>query len=179
MISVSNTDESKQERADYDLVFHTMSNFQTPNDGLERREKTEGITIPENISDREDIEPGQTVQHESINSSNIVTWNGPNDPENPINWLYRKKWAAMIVMSSFTFISPVLSTMTVPALAVIGKDFNITNTVEKQAILSIFILAYTVRLLFLALLSELYGQVIVLQLANLVFLMFNLACGLS
>lgn len=69
--------------------------------------------------------------------------------------------------------------MAAPALAVIAKELNITSTAEQQLILSVFVLAYAVGPLILAPLSEIYGRVIVLQLANVVFLIFNLACGLA
>jgi hypothetical protein len=28
---------------------------------------------------------------------NLVTWDGPDDPENPKNWTSRRKWAATII----------------------------------------------------------------------------------
>lgn len=66
-----------------------------------------------------------------------------------------------------------------PALASISKEFNITNQVEAQLTLSIFVLAYAVGPLFLGPLSEIYGRVVVLQVANLFYLAWNLACGFA
>ena len=91
----------------------------------------------------------------------------------------KKKWAATLVVSSFTFISPVSSSMVAPALTSIAKEFNITNEVEIQLTLSVFVLAYAVGPLFLGPLSEIYGRVPVLQLSNLFYLIFNIACGVS
>jgi MFS family permease len=108
-----------------------------------------------------------------------VTWNGADDPENPKNWTMKKKWAATLVVSSFTFISPVSSSMVAPALTSIAKEFNITNEVEIQLTLSIFVLAFAIGPLFLGPLSEIYGRVPVLQLSNLFYLIFNIACGVS
>lgn len=108
---------------------------------------------------------------------NLVTWDGPDDPANPKNWTFKKKWAATLVVSSFTFISPVSSSMVAPALGAISAEFGITSDVESQLTLSIFILAYAIGPLFLGPCSEIYGRVPVLQLANLVYLVFNIACG--
>ncbi|KAK0281963.1 hypothetical protein LTR35_007060 [Friedmanniomyces endolithicus] len=58
-------------------------------------------------------------------------------------------------------------------------DLGITEQVTSQMLLSIFILAYAIGPLVLGPLSEVYGRVIVLQLANLFFLVFNLACGFA
>ncbi|KAL1892202.1 hypothetical protein Sste5346_007158 [Sporothrix stenoceras] len=110
---------------------------------------------------------------------NLVKWEGPDDPQNPKNWTIGRKWAAVFIVSLFTFISPVSSSMVAPALPDIGRELHITSSVEQLLTLSIFILAYAVGPLFLGPLSELYGRVIVLQLSNLVYLFFNLGCGLA
>jgi MFS family permease len=106
-----------------------------------------------------------------------VTWDGPDDPENPKNWTFKRKWAATFIVSSFTFISPVSSSMVAPALQSIAKEFGIKNDVEIALTLSIFVLAYAIGPLFLGPMSEIYGRVPVLQLANLFYLVFNIACG--
>src|ERR1700761_6635950 len=82
-------------------------------------------------------------------------------------------------VSSFTFISPVSSSMVAPALTAIAREFSITNDVELSLTLSIFVLAYAIGPLFLGPLSEMFGRVIVLQLANLFYLCFNLGCGFA
>jgi multidrug resistance protein len=69
--------------------------------------------------------------------------------------------------------------MVAPALGVIAKEFNVTNSVESSLTLSIFVLAYAIGPLFLGPLSEMYGRVIVLQTSNLLYLFFNLGCGLA
>jgi hypothetical protein len=108
-----------------------------------------------------------------------ITWDGPDDPGNPKNWTIKKKWAIVVTVSLFTFISPVSSSMVAPALTTMSKDLNITDAVESQLTLSIFVLAYAVGPLFLGPLSEIYGRVIVLQLSNLFYLVFNIACGVA
>ena len=69
--------------------------------------------------------------------------------------------------------------MVAPALNKIGLDLNITQDIEKSLTLSIFVLAYAIGPLFLGPLSETFGRVIVLQLSNLFFLVFNIACGFA
>lgn len=69
--------------------------------------------------------------------------------------------------------------MVAPAITSIAKELNITNEIEQFLTLSVFILAYAIAPLFLGPLSETYGRVIVLQLSNLVYLVFNLACGFA
>lgn len=69
--------------------------------------------------------------------------------------------------------------MVAPALPSLAADMKVTDEVVSQLMLSIFVLAYAVGPLFLGPLSEIYGRTIVLQLANLFFLVFNIGCAVS
>ncbi|KAG2157948.1 MFS polyamine transporter [Suillus bovinus] len=109
----------------------------------------------------------------------IVDWDGPDDPQNPKNWSYRRKWAATIIVSSFTFISPVSSSMIAPATSQVASTFGIESDVILALTTSIFVLAYAMGPLFLGPLSEIYGRSRVLQLANLWYLVWNLVCGFA
>ncbi|KAI7783945.1 major facilitator superfamily transporter [Diaporthe eres] len=137
--------------------------------------------VRDGIESRHDVEAALPLEKQPtprhLADPNLVTWN-TEDPENPKTWETGQKWAAVFVVSTFTLISPVSSTMTAPALGSIASELNITNEFEKQLSLSIFVLAYAIGPLLLGPLSELYGRVIVLQLANLFYLFFNLGCGL-
>ncbi|KKZ60911.1 hypothetical protein EMCG_00672 [[Emmonsia] crescens] len=121
----------------------------------------------------------QKTRTRSILDPKMVTWEGIDDPLNPKNWSPKKKWAATVIVSCFTFMSPVSSSMVAPALPTIAQEFGIHNEVESQLVLSIFLLAYAIGPLLLGPLSEIYGRTIVLQLANLFYLVFNIACGVS
>ncbi|KIY65819.1 MFS polyamine transporter [Cylindrobasidium torrendii FP15055 ss-10] len=109
----------------------------------------------------------------------VVDWDGPDDPENPKNWTYSRKWRATVVVSLFTFVSPVASSMLAPAVMSIGADLGIHKEIILSMTISIFVLAYAVGPLFLGPLSELYGRAIVLQLCNLFFLAWCLGCGFA
>ncbi|ROW05468.1 hypothetical protein VSDG_00228 [Cytospora chrysosperma] len=121
------------------------------------------------------LEKQPTPRH--LADPNLVTFD-VDDPGNPKTWKFGRKWAAVFVVSTFTLISPISSTMTAPALKYIAADLNITTEIEQELSLSIFVLAYAIGPLLLGPLSELYGRVIVLQLSNLFYLFFNLGCGL-
>jgi len=59
-----------------------------------------------------------------------------------ISWTYRKKWMATVIVSFFTFISPVSSSMVAPATSQIVDEFGITNSVIQAMVTSVFILGY-------------------------------------
>ncbi|KAF9654303.1 MFS polyamine transporter [Thelephora ganbajun] len=95
----------------------------------------------------------------------IVDWDGPDDPNNPRNWMFRKKWVVTVLASAYTFLSP--------------REFHITNPVEAVLTVSIFVLAYAFGPLLFAPLSEIHGRVRLLQATNVLFLAFNLGCGFT
>jgi len=109
---------------------------------------------------------------------NLVSWDGPDDPDNPKNWSKKSKWATTMTVAAFTFISPVSSSMIAPCLRQLGADLN-TSAFATELGMSAFILAFAVGPLFLGPMSELFGRRIVLQLSNLFYFAFNLACGFS
>ncbi|KAF8124035.1 MFS polyamine transporter [Boletus edulis] len=109
----------------------------------------------------------------------VVDWDSPDDPKNPKNWSFRRKWAATAIVSGFTFISPVSSSMIAPATGQLAAEFGIHSSAIIAFTTSIFVLAYAIGPLFFGPLSEIYGRSRVLQLANLWYLVWNLACGLA
>lgn len=69
--------------------------------------------------------------------------------------------------------------MVAPGLTAIGADLNITSSFQQALVLSIFVAAYALGPLLWGPLSELYGRVIIIQVSNAWFLLFNLGCALA
>lgn len=113
------------------------------------------------------------------NDPKLVTWDGPDDPENPKNWPDTTKWKFTVGVSLFTFISPVSSSMVAPAIAQLGQDLHMKSKFEEELALSIFILAYTIGPFFFGPYSEVYGRKRLLQVSNLWYFVWNLACGFA
>ncbi|KAK5149049.1 hypothetical protein LTR04_000147 [Oleoguttula sp. CCFEE 6159] len=164
----------------------TLETLDSSENDNEKEEEQQG-SVPEvrdGIPDERDAELGrpqlekkQTTR--SVRDPNLVSWDFDDDPENPKNWTNKRKWAATLVVSFFTFISPVSSSMVAPALGAISAEFGITNQTEEALVLSIFVLAYAIGPLILGPLSEVYGRVPVLQLSNLFYLVWNIGCGFA
>ncbi|KEF52091.1 uncharacterized protein A1O9_11717 [Exophiala aquamarina CBS 119918] len=121
----------------------------------------------------------RNASQKSAADPTLVTWDGPKDHSNPKNWPKSKKWTATLLVSCFTFISPVASTMVAPALGDIADEYHITSSIEKILVMSIFLLAYAVGPFLWGPLSEVFGRVRVLQAANIIYLLFNTVCGFA
>jgi hypothetical protein len=52
----------------------------------------------------EDVEKNGVETVDGEGDSNIVWWDGDNDPANPMNWSTAKKWTNVGIVSAITFI---------------------------------------------------------------------------
>ena len=73
-----------------------------------------GTPSSSNLGEEMDIEAGhhsgdsekqKTGANQTEVDPNIVDWEGPHDPKNPINWSEKLKWANVAVIASITFIT--------------------------------------------------------------------------
>lgn len=108
-----------------------------------------------------------------------IVWDGDNDPKNPLNWAPGRKWIGTWLVSCFTFVSPLASTMVAPALETIADDFDIKSNFLQVFVMAIFLLGFAIGPFIIGPLSEVFGRVKVLQLCNLWFLVFNGLCGFA
>lgn len=66
------------------------------------------------------------------------------DPSNPKNWSKRRRWSLTNLLSCFTLISPISSSMVAPVLDVMEHDLSFSSSFERHLIFSIFVLFYGV-----------------------------------
>lgn len=173
--------EEVREKEEQEEQDQNASSDTAKDDDSSSREEAE---VRGGIANVRDVEKGvghkkssKSLRSNKSKDPNLVTWDGPDDPANPKNWTMKRKALGLLTVAMFTFISPVSSSMVAPSIQAISAEFGITDTVVQQMTLSIFVLAYAVGPLFLGPLSEIYGRVLVLQLSNLIYLIFDAACG--
>lgn len=109
----------------------------------------------------------------------IITWDGPDDPANPMNWTNKKKWTNIGVLSFLTLVTPLGSSMFAPGIPKILAEFHETSSTTATFILSIYILGFAFGPLFVAPLSEVYGRSLLYNLGNVFFLIFTVCTALS
>lgn len=113
------------------------------------------------------------------NDSNIVFWEGPDDPENPMNWSSKLKIINIALVSTWTFLTPLASSMVAPGILNILTDFNSISATLGSFIVSIFVLGYAVGPLGIAPLSEIYGRLPIYHVCNILFIIWSLACAFA
>ncbi|KAH7392747.1 putative MFS multidrug transporter [Pyrenochaeta sp. MPI-SDFR-AT-0127] len=109
----------------------------------------------------------------------LVGWDSADDPENPQNWSWSKKWILMtwvILMSTF---SPTVSSLCAPGTGLTLEEFGVSSKTIGTLMISIYVLGYAVGPLFLAPLSEMYGRPLVVNCSSVVFNAFLLGCSFA
>ncbi|KAF7589918.1 hypothetical protein BBP40_003536 [Aspergillus hancockii] len=112
-------------------------------------------------------------------TSSLVDWDGPDDPENPFNWSTSKKAVQLVFMAFNTFVSPLASSMFAPGVQYVMRDFHSTDSMLGSFIVSVYVLGYMLGPFLIAPLSEIYGRVPLYHVCNVVFLIFTIACAVA
>ena len=111
----------------------------------------------------------------------LITWEGDDDPNFPRNWSLKDKVIQTAIVSTYTLVTPMSSSISSPASAYIAKDFGITNNAVISLTVSIMILAFAIGPLIIAPLSESdkIGRRPVLNISIWILLVFNIGCGFA
>ncbi|KAF4980541.1 hypothetical protein FZEAL_3476 [Fusarium zealandicum] len=150
-------------------------------DDIARPESLRTLTPSDNGSgiinrepDEEDARKTNDEKTEaSLQDPNAVGWDGPDDPNNPMNWTATKKW------TNIGALSPLGSSMFAPGVPDIMREFNSSNENMATFVVSVYVLGFAFGPLAAAPLSEIYGRAIVFNTANVAFILATVATALS
>ncbi|RMZ78701.1 hypothetical protein DV737_g3770, partial [Chaetothyriales sp. CBS 132003] len=123
--------------------------------------------------------PDNTNLSRAARDEDIVDWNGPDDPENPVNWPDEKRWAHVILVAVLGLIPNMATTMCAPAIEGIVVDLGISSATVSTLAITIYLVGLAFGPLFLSSASELRGRLPVYHIANIVFMVFIVGNALS
>ena len=109
----------------------------------------------------------------------IVSWDGPDDPGNPVNFSGAIKFVNVGIVSALTFITPLASSMFAPGVPQLMEEFHSSNESLAGFVVSVYVLGFAVGPLILAPASELLGRVVIYHVCNIGFTVFTVACAVS
>jgi len=145
----------------------------------ETASKSGAVDTEAQVAPISEVETVGTPTKPEAHDTNIVDWDGPQDPNNPRNWTKGKKWAHIIMVSLFALVTNMAPTMCVPGAPILLHEFHVTSSTLAQLAITIFVLGLAVGPMILSPLSEAYGRMPVYHASNFLFLMFLVGCGLS
>ena len=149
----------------------------------------------------DDIQPTTIIHEEEAGDGTetvtLVTWDGSDNPANPINWSTTSKFTNIGIVSALTFLTPLASSMFAPGIPLIESEFQDHNEELASFVLSVYVLGFAIGAMVLAPMSELYGKsskgqmpcflyanalsgrLYVYHVCNIGFLVFTIACSVS
>lgn len=99
-----------------------------------------------------------TATSASIDGAPIwVEWDGPDDPQNPLNWSKRRKWVVTTLGLMYTSIVSVAVTSYSISEGSVARTFGVKPILATLGV-TMFTIAFGTAPLILAPLSELYGR---------------------
>ncbi|KAF6823486.1 transporter C1529.01-like protein 10 [Colletotrichum musicola] len=101
----------------------------------------------------------------------------PPAPNTPYDWSTAKKVLHIGLISFFTFITPLASSMLAPGMPQLMKEFGSTSTTMASFVVSVFVLGFAFGPLVMAPASEMWGRLPVYWLSGAGFACFNAACA--
>lgn len=104
-------------------------------------EKAETST-PSSIHEETSAEPKTAEEQIIATDPNIVDFDGPDDPANPMNWSPAKKWGAIAVVSAITFLTPLASSMFAPGVPLLMEDFGSDSDTLAGFVVSVYVLGF-------------------------------------
>lgn len=107
-----------------------------------------------------------------------LTWDGPDDPENPKNWPVPLKWYTTLVSGYLCLIVTFGSSVYTTGLADITQDLHVSQPLALSG-LTFYLIGLSVGPLFGAPLSELYGRRPVYIVSMPLSMLFIMGSGLS
>ncbi|KAF4969015.1 hypothetical protein FSARC_3669 [Fusarium sarcochroum] len=87
-------------------------------------------------------EENGVLESPDLTDDEEVDWDGPDDPEKPVNWHNSKKWRITFTISMLTFLTPFASSMMAPAIDQVMREMNTTNRDLGSFAVSIYLLGY-------------------------------------
>ncbi|RHZ67725.1 MFS transporter [Aspergillus thermomutatus] len=149
---------------------------------MERSTQTESTSPSSNANSSRtrangDVE-AQQFQEKKGKESTLVQWDGPKDPDNPVNFSPARKWTITVMLElmtvSVTFASSVFST----AAQVTAKKFHVSEEVMVLGT-SLFVLGFAFGPMVFGPLSELYGRKTPLFVGFLIFAIFQIPVAVA
>lgn len=123
-------------------IASTSSNFEKDIEKHAASRRESSSSSRADFTAEKDGQGSEKPVDEESEDPNIVSWDGPNDPSNPMNWSSGRKWGAMAVVSGVTFLTPLGSSIFAPGVQLVMTEFKSNNTLLEGFIVSVYVLGF-------------------------------------
>ncbi|KAF7901700.1 uncharacterized protein EAF01_006999 [Botrytis porri] len=133
----------------------------------------------ENIASPSEKPNLSTTETDALEVDENVVDLDENEPEHPLNWHLWRKWS-IVSCTALMFMLVNLGTITiVPAVPRVMEEFRVTNELYSTLLVSIWELGEVFGPFLVGPLSEIYGQIPVYHVGNILFILCSAGGALS
>lgn len=154
-------------------VADSIKSDKAHSDDQEYGEKDDGIYEPSSSQG-----PSLPPPHPNEEGSDLVDWDGPQDPENPQNWSSKFKWYTIMILACMTFVVSFGSSVWSTATVVTAEEFGVSQEVMILGV-TLYVVGFALGPLVFGPLSELYGRRTPLMVGMLGFIIFQIPIGVA
>lgn len=108
-----------------------------------------------------------------------IGFDGPKDPDDPMNWPIRKKFSIVTNVALLSALGQMSSCMLAPAAEQVTTEFRTANMTMGVLVVSVFMVGTAAGLLLTSGVSEVYGRCAVIHATNVLFVVFGVAAAVS
>lgn len=94
-------------------------------------------------TDERTLSRDTAIQQEE-RDQNVVDWDGPDDPENPLNWPAKKKWTIIAALGAVTLITPLASSFFAPGVPQVMRAFQEESNLMATFVVSVYLLGFAI-----------------------------------
>jgi len=127
--------------------------------------------------DAETQAPGPVVSLQQ-GQSDLVEFDGPDDPGNPRNWSRRKRWYITMSLGSMTFVVTFASSIFSVALKPVSEEYHVSMVVSTLGV-SLFLLGFVFGPIAFGPASEAFGRRIPLFTGYAAFAIFQIPVAVA
>lgn len=91
---------------------------------------------------------GDAAAQEEGQDPNVIDWEGPDDPANPLNWPAKKKWSIIAALGAVTFITPLASSFFAPGVPQVMRAFHEESNLMAAFVVSVYLLGFAIGMLY-------------------------------
>ncbi|CZR52746.1 probable fluconazole resistance protein [Phialocephala subalpina] len=185
-----NSPDSQQTLATHQVTLDRFASRQQYDDSFDGIDVVDGTRIDNTSSSTLDLEKGdeeadraataaQLQRHASKpKDPNLIEWDGPLDPENPMNWPVSKKWIATIALGLMTFCVTFASSVFSNATIDVAKLYHVSTETSTLGT-SLFVLGFAVGPLIWGPGSEIFGRKTPLFFGYFLFAIFQIPVAVA
>lgn len=123
--------------------------------------------------------PASSSSSSSTGGGERIGFDGPDDPDDPMNWTIRKKFSIVTNVALLSALGQMSSCMLAPAAGKVMTDFHTTDMTTGVLVVSVFMVGTAAGLLLTSGVSEVYGRCAVIHATNVLFVVFGVAAAVS